>query len=255
MPLQVIYDNRTLLAGFDDLKAKDIIVGRIRLRPGEENLLLDLVSRGIYLIPSASSQICSRSKVFQTRLLHNFMIPGTRAIYDRHDMMAAVTQYTRENQKTIICKLDRANGGQGILKFASSEEVLNQSVLGGLKFPFVLQPFLEKCIDVRVVILGKTIEAYKRYNPDNFRHNLHCGGVSAPFKLNHEQVTLCQKIMQRADFPYAYIDLLITPATETWLSEINLRGGLKGAKLNQKDYLELTTKIHQDLLKQQINQR
>ncbi len=248
MNRRVIRDNKTLFSQLDNLNAGDIIIGRIRLRIGEEALLLDLVERNICIIPSARSQLCSRSKVFQARLLKPFMIPNTRAIFNRHDMMAATTDYTRKNKKTVICKLDRANGGQGIFKFPSVEDVFNQATLGTLEFPFILQPFLDDCFDVRVVYLGDTIEAYKRYNPYNFRHNLHCGGNCTPYALNKEQLNLCAKIMKRADFPYAHIDLLITPTNQTWLTEINLRGGLKGAELTQDDYLKLTANIHEDLL-------
>jgi ribosomal protein S6--L-glutamate ligase len=253
MTCRVIRDNKTLFSSYDDLTSQDIIIGRIRLRHSEENLLLDLLARNILLIPSASSQLCSRSKVFQTRLLQSFMIPGTKAIYDLHDLMDAVSEYTQESRTAVICKLDRANGGQGILKYSSVEDVFNQAALGNLTFPFVLQPFLNECIDVRVVILGKTIEAYKRFNPNNFRHNLHCGGASSVFEPSNEQLNICKKIMLRADFPYAHIDLLLTPGGDTWLTEINLRGGLRGAILSQKDYLALTSEIHDHLLQKKIS--
>jgi ribosomal protein S6--L-glutamate ligase len=54
--------------------------------------------------------------------------------------------------------------------------------------------------------------------------------------------------MARADFPYAHLDFLISPTGETWLTEINLRGGLKGAELNQKDYLAQVERVHQKLV-------
>ena len=246
MCAHIITDNKTLFDTYHQLQAGDIVVGRIRLRPGEESLLVDLVSRGIHLIPSATAQLCSRSKVLQAGLLGTFMGPGTRPVHDLHDMLRLVGEYG--GKEKVICKLDRANGGTGVLCFGSIEDVYNQAVLGTLGFPFVVQPFYADCRDIRVVVLGDVVEAYERRNPSNFRHNLHFGGVSRPWKLTGEQRELCRRIMQRADFPYAHIDFLVARTGETWLTEINLRGGLRGAALSQKDYLTRVERIHEEMV-------
>ena len=245
---RIIRDNKTLFECYDTLKAGDIVIGRVRLRPAEEHLLLDLSVRGVILFPSAISQLCSRSKVFQTRILDRFMIPGTESVYDMHDMMRLVTEYGRLQVGPVVCKLDRANGGLGVLRYLSIENVYSQAALGVLRFPFVVQPFLDDCRDVRVVMLGDLVEAYRRHNPHNFRHNLHCGGAGSSWELSKEQRELCRQVMRRADFSYAHIDLLVTSSGDSWLTEINLRGGLKGARISQQDYLRAVEKIHADLL-------
>ncbi|MDW7774356.1 MAG: hypothetical protein SCH71_15830 [Desulfobulbaceae bacterium] len=244
MAPRIITDNKTLAAGYEELTAEDTIVGRLRLSPGEEHVLLDLAVRGVNLIPSALSQLCSRSKVFQAKILEPFMIPGTKAVYSMPGMMHLVSDYGRKKVGRVVCKLDRANGGLGILLYGSIEDVYSQAVLGTLTFPFVVQPYLAGSRDVRVVCLGEYTEAYTRHNPDNFRHNLHCGGRSSAWDMDEEQLQLCRKVMARADFPYAFIDLLITPAGGVWVNEINLRGGLRGAKISQKDYLLAVDSIH-----------
>ncbi len=249
---RIIHDNKTLFECFDELTAGDIVVGRVRLRPGEEHLLLDLVARGVVLFPAATSQLCSRSKVFQARLLGRFMIPGTAPVYDMHDMMRLVTEYGQQGVERVVCKLDRANGGLGILLYSSVEEVYSQAVLGVLRFPFVVQPFLEECRDVRVVMLGDTVDAYQRHNPHNFRHNLHCGGTGSPWVLSAAQAGFCRQVMARAGFPYAHVDLLMSPAGEFRLTEINLRGGLRGARICQKDYVGAIEKIHAELVAGQL---
>ena len=248
MSSRIIRDNTDLVCAYDSLSPGDIVVGRVRIKPGEENILLDLTARQVTLIPSAVAQMCSRSKVFQTRLLGKYMVSGTVAVYDQHDILALVSEYGRQGIGKVVCKLDRANGGQGILLFSSVEEVYSNAVLGVLPYPFVIQPFIEDCQDVRAVMLNELNEAYTRNNPDNFRHNLQCGGNSSPYDLNADQITLCRNVMERAGFPYAHVDLLLDPAGNTWLSEINLRGGLKGATLTQQDYLDAVEKIHADML-------
>ncbi len=244
MARRIIRDNASLAAEYDTLSSGDIVVGRLRLAPGEEHVLLDLVSRGVELVPSPTAQLCSRSKVFQARILTRYMVPGTSTVYNRHDILSLVSEYSRKQIRRVVCKLDRANGGQGILLFGSMEEVYTSAVLETLRYPFVVQPFIEGCRDIRAVILGEKTDTYTRHNPDNFRHNLHCGGSSSSFELSAAQGDLCREIMDRAGFPYACVDLLSDPAGNTWLSEINLRGGLRGSSLTQQDYLAAIEKIH-----------
>ena len=246
----IIRDNASFSSSYQTLSAGDIVLGRIRLYPGEEHLLLDLMARQVIMIPPALAQLCSRSKVFQARVLGQYMVPGTRAVYSMNDMIEVVTEYGREKVGKVVCKLDRANGGMGILRFSSIEDVYSQAALGSLAFPFVVQPFVAGSSDVRVVVLGEYMEAYTRRNPHNFRHNLHCGGESAPCELESAQVDLCREVMARARFPYAHMDLLITSEGRTWVNEINLRGGLRGAVISQKEYLEAVDRIHEDLLDQ-----
>jgi glutathione synthase/RimK-type ligase-like ATP-grasp enzyme len=248
MAPRIIQDNDSLFSRFEELKEGDVIVGRIRLRPGEEHLLLDLEARGIHLVPSATAQLCSRSKVFQARILHRFMVPGTAAVYDLHDLMRLVTEYGRREVDRVVCKLDRANAGQGILLFASVEDVYSQAVLGGLRFPFIVQPFVDRCRDIRAVFLGEHVEAYERRNPGNFRHNLHCGGSGIPWKLGGKEREICRQAMERAGFLYAHVDLLVTPDDEVYLNEMNLRGGLRGATIGQQEYLQAVDLIHSRVL-------
>jgi len=241
---KIYRDSSTFFGRYDTLNPGDAMVGRLRLKSGEEHLLLDLESRGIVLMPSATAQLCSRSKVYQTRVLGRFMVPGSQVVYTRHDMLEVVTCYGRDGVDPVVCKLDRANGGVGILRFSSIEDVYNQAVLGTLAFPFVVQPFISEARDVRVVLLGEYVEAYERSNPNNFRNNLHCGGEATAWDLDRTQLDLCRAIMERAGFVYAHIDLLIAPDGAVYLNEINLRGGLKGAVIDQQGYLDRVASIH-----------
>ena len=252
MKSRIVRTNTELFDCYHDLQPGDIVLGRIRLADAQEHLLLDLVSRGIRLFPSASAQLCSRSKVYQAALLSSFMVDGTQAIYSMNDMVEAVTDFGRMGAEQVVCKLDRANAGLGILRFSSIEDVYTQVVLKSLAFPFIIQPFMADCQDVRVVILGDTVEAYRRYNPHNFRHNLHCGGESLPWDLTAEQLDFCLQVMERADFPHAHVDLLMEPGGAVCLSEINLRGGLRGAKMNQQDYLHKVAEIQAEVLEKML---
>ncbi len=245
----IIHKNSELPESLDKLCAGDIITCRLRLKYGEEHLLLDLVERGIQLIPSAISQLASRSKTFQARLLTPLMIPHTVVIYDIHGLLETVSVYGHHAIKKVVLKHDRKNGGLGIHLFSNIEDIYTQAANNVLPFPFVLQPFIANSRDVRVIVLGQYVEAYERNNPDNFRNNLHCGGAAQVFTLNRRQLNLCKKAMERSSFPYAHLDLMLTETGETYLAEINLRGGIRGAAIDTSSYQKKVQSVEAELLK------
>jgi glutathione synthase/RimK-type ligase-like ATP-grasp enzyme len=236
----------------DQLQAGDIVSSRLRLKSQEEHLLLDLVERGVKLIPSATSQLASRSKTFQARIFSALMIPGTTVIYDVHGLLEVISQYQKTGTGQVILKHDRKNGGLGVHLFRDAEDIFTLAANNAIPFPFVLQPFITDSRDVRVIILGDYIEAYQRTNPNNFRNNLHCGGKAARWKLSEGQITLCRKAMIRGAFPYAHIDLMVTDDDRTYLAEINLRGGIRGAVITPQLYKKKLELLHLDLTKKML---
>jgi ribosomal protein S6--L-glutamate ligase len=241
---RLITDNDRLRRLYAELGAGDVFLGRLRLRESEENLVADLLSRGVILFPSGLSQLLGRSKVMQATVFAEEMLPGTRAIHDLHELLVLLPEYQRRGVTRVVTKKDRANAGLGINLWSSLEEVFNQASLGGMQFPFAVQPFAENCRDIRVLILGDYLEAYWRDNPHNFRNNLHFGGSSTPAQLDETQLALCRRVMNRGSFPYAHLDLLITDDRQTFLAEINLRGGIRGAAISTGDYRQRLTAIH-----------
>jgi ribosomal protein S6--L-glutamate ligase len=244
----VIRDNSTLQAQYNALRPGDVIIGRLRLRESEESLLLDLSERGVHLIPSGLSQLASRSKTLQAALFAPFMLPLTRAIHVQHDLIEAISDYQRNSITAVVTKLDRRNAGMGVHLWQSVEEVFTHASLGNIPFPFVLQPFEPDCRDVRVVFLDDYMEAYRRHNPHNFRNNLHHGGQSERCELSTEQINLCSLVMERGRFPYGHLDLLVTKKGKSYLGEINLRGGIRGALITPEEYQARVEAIHQHLL-------
>lgn len=247
-PPRIINTNKELFAAYHELQAGDIITCRLRLKTGEEHLLLDLLERGIQLIPSATSQLASRSKTLQARLFAPFMVHHTTVIYDIHGLLDAISLYGRNSIKKVVFKHDRKNAGFGIHLFRDIEDVYTQAANNVLPYPFVLQPFIKNSRDVRVIIIDDFIEAYERENPDNFRNNLHCGGKAIPYALSAEQIKLCKAAMERGSYPFAHLDLMITERNETFLAEINLRGGMRGAVIDADTYQTRIEKRKKQLL-------
>ncbi len=248
-PPWVILSNRAFRNHFKELIRGDFILGIIALKHGEEYLYVDLCARGVLAYPSLLSQHLARSKCFQAAIFSDFMLPETRVIRDRHDLIKAINDYGAKGIRKVVTKQNRFNCGLGIHLWESIENLYNQACFGNFPYPFVLQPFLPEAADVRVVFLGEYVEAYIRKNPFNFRNNLFFGGEAKPYNLTQEEFLLCQKIMERGQFPYAHLDLMLTEDGTCYLSEINLRGGLKGARIKQEEYLERLEALQQKALR------
>jgi ribosomal protein S6--L-glutamate ligase len=144
----------------------------------------------------------------------------------------------------VVTKEDGLQCGYGIHKWHSLEDVYNQFSFDAKGYPFVLQPFLKDYADVRVIVAGDYWEAYSRENPHNFRMNLSLGGTSKPYDLSNDQLALCKAVMLRGKFPYAHVDLLVMADRHSFLSEIALNGGMKGARID-RDRLDA---LKQDIL-------
>jgi ribosomal protein S6--L-glutamate ligase len=200
------------------------------------------------LVPSGLSQLASRSKTLQATLFSPYMMPLTRAIHGHHDLVEAITDYKKKSISAVVTKLDRRNAGMGVHLWRSAEEVFTHASLGSLPFPFVLQPFRAECRDIRVIFLGDYSEAYWRHNPYNFRNNLHYGGQTKACELSAEQIEFCRQIMARGQFPYGHLDIIITKEEESYLGEINLRGGIRGAQISPEEYQDRVDAIHRQLL-------
>ncbi len=235
-PPLILTDNRSFRTYFSELGPGDAVVGLLNIKPTEQVMFLDLVERGILLFPSALAQQLSRSKCLQAMVYGDWMAPHTFVARDRHDMVRNISIYGREKIKDVVTKQNRFNCGLGIHRWSSIEDAYNQACFGSLIYPFVVQPLLDVEIDARVVVIRDYSEAYWRRNPDSFRNNLFFGGDYGVYELSPDQWKMCQKVMNRGKFPNAHIDLLVTQDGTTYLSEINLRGGLKGARISSTEY-------------------
>ncbi len=231
----VIRTNRELKERYQELKSGDCFAGMLTLQNMGCNVFVDLLERGVRILPSALSQILSRSKTGQAFALKPWMVPHTLVIARRADLLFAVTAYTKQGIGTVVTKEDHLHCGYGIHRWDSIETVYNHASRESDWYPFVIQPFLEDYTDVRVIVAGDYCEAYARKNKNNFRQNLAAGGVSTPYSLSDAQISLCRAVMERGGFPYAHLDLLVASDDRTYVSEIALNGGLKGARTGRSE--------------------
>ncbi len=221
------------MAAYENLEAGDRFVGRIPSSPLKTAILLDLTAKGIICLPDATAQMLSGSKVAQAMFLAKWMLPHTRAILGRRDLVRALNAYEQAAITRVVTKEDRSHCGHGLRFWPNLEAAFNVLGFDKRQEPFVLQPFLDEFIDIRVIWVDPYVEAYQRSNPGNFRKNLSHGGSSSPYKLNNTQMAFCRQVLEASKFPYAHLDLIIDPNGDCYLSEIALNGGIKGARIDR----------------------
>jgi glutathione synthase/RimK-type ligase-like ATP-grasp enzyme len=241
-PYYVIKSLSSFWQRYHELKAGDLILTRLPLKKEDYPLFLDLTERGILSYPSFLSHLLSQSKCLQAEVLREFMPPHTKVIRAKIDLLNYIQKTQLEGK--VIVKRDRANCGLGVHLFQSLEEVFNFAGTQVLEFPFVIQPFFSNWVDIRVIILGDLyVEAYVRENLANFRQNLFFGGKSKTYELTPKELDFCFRVMERGKFPQAHLDLAYIDGDGPFLSEINLKGGIKGARISPAEYEALSSEL------------
>jgi ribosomal protein S6--L-glutamate ligase len=231
----IIRSSKELKERYYDLGPGDIFLGTLTYKHLKQSVLIDLLERGVSCFPSALSQTLNRSKAAQVLVLKKWMLPHTFVITRRVDLINIINKYNRLGIASVITKEDRLNCGYGIRKWDTIETVYSFMAFSESSYPFVIQPFLENFTDLRVIIAGDYVEAYVRYNPNNFRMNVSMGGKNYPYEVDKDMEEFCRAVMEQGKFPYAHMDLLITDNGEYYLSEIALNGGIKGARISRKE--------------------
>ena len=231
----IVRSSRELKERYQDLCSGDIFLGILAYKHIKQSILIDLMERGVSCFPSPLSQVLNHSKATQAVVLNNWMLPHTFVIARRTDLIAAVNTYNRVKIAPLVTKEDHLHCGHGVRKWEDIEILYSYISHSDSEYPFVLQPFIEKFTDVRVIIAGDYMEAYVRHNPDNFRMNISMGGKNYPYEINTNLLNFCRKAMERGKFPYAHLDIHIKDDGTYYLSEIALNGGTKGAKIRRKE--------------------
>ena len=219
---------------FHTMTAGDLFCGIIGAGPGKATMLIDLASRGVHCLPAPLAQMLNGSKVAQALVLKEYMLPDTAVVARRKDLFDLIAQYNRHQIAAVITKEDRLHCGRGVRRWEGIETLHSFMALNQGFHPFVIQPFKNQLTDVRAIIVGDFVEAYVRYNPDNFRANISAGGESRPYALVRQEEQFCRAVMERAQFPFAHIDLQIMADGRYFLSEIALNGGIRAARINRE---------------------
>jgi ribosomal protein S6--L-glutamate ligase len=239
----IVRGSRQLSELYDRLAPGDVYVGKIPGGPLRYTRLIDLMERGVHCLPAPLAQALNASKAAQAAILNEWMLPLTRVVRRRADLIAAIGIYQRQGVGPVVTKEDRLHCGHGVRYWENIEILYSLVALDRSSFPLVLQPFLQHFNDVRVIVVGDYVEAYSRHNPDNFRMNLAVGGTSRPFVMDTDQQRFCRSVMERARFPYAHLDLQLLENGRCYLAEMALEGGIKGAQVDRRSLIRMKSEL------------
>jgi ribosomal protein S6--L-glutamate ligase len=239
----IVRGSRQLSELYDRLAPGDVYVGKIPGGPLRYTRLIDLMERGVHCLPTPLAQALNASKAAQAAILNEWMLPLTRVVRRRADLIAAIGVYQRQGVGPVVTKEDRLHCGHGVRYWENIEILYSLVALDKSSFPLVLQPFLQHFNDVRVIVVGDYVEAYSRHNPDNFRMNLAVGGTSRPFVMDTDQQRFCRSVMERARFPYAHLDLQLLENGRCYLAEMALEGGIKGAQIDRRSLVRMKSEL------------
>jgi ribosomal protein S6--L-glutamate ligase len=231
----IVRSSRELKARYNELTAGDVFIGNLSLKYLKQPMFIDMLERGIRCLPSPLSQILNSSKVAQTFVLHEWMLPHTLAIPRRSDLLEAINTFGKNGIGPVVTKHDGMHCGHGIRRWETIETLYSFMALSESSYPFVLQPFQEEFTDIRVIVVGDYVESYTRCNPHNFRVNISLGGTGSPYRLDEKKEAFCRSVMQRGRFSFAHLDLMILENGGCYLSEIVLNGGIKGARIGREE--------------------
>lgn len=231
----IVRGKEAIRARIQELEPGDVAAGLLPSSFLSGPLAVDLAERGVRFVPSLLCQVLSRSKCAQVDILSPFMAPHTRAVRRRAELLQAVDDYARIGIGAVVSKQEGMHCGHGVRRWESIEALYNTVAFEEKGFPFVLQPFIEGLSDVRVIVVGEYVEAYLRENPFHFRANLAAGGRGRPFPLDPAAERFCRTVMERGRFPYAHLDLQLTPEGKCYLAEIALEAGAAAARIGREE--------------------
>ncbi len=250
----IIRSAKELDRNFDQLARGDVVVGPLPAKYLSPALVADLMERGVRCVPSPLCQLISRSKCAQALLLRQWMAPHTLVIARRAELMEAVGYCARNRIEPVVTKQEGMHCGHGIRRWDNPETLYNTVAFNSADYPFVLQPFLPDISDIRVIVVDDYVEAYVRENEFNFRANLAAGGAGRPLEMDAAAERLCREVMRRCRFPYAHIDLHLTPGGHCWLSEITLEGGIAAARIGRPELQRRKQDVLKRLAQAEIEQ-
>lgn len=173
----------------------------------------------------------SRDKLRSLQILsrHHIGIPRTTFVRDKKDVLAAIE---RVGGAPVIIKLIEGTQGIGVLlaeTVSAAESIIE--LLQSQKQNVLIQKFVaeSKGKDIRAFVVGDRVVAAMRRvaQGQEFRSNVHRGGVAEPVELSQEYVDTAVRAAQILGLQVAGVDML-EAKNGPQIMEVNSSPGLEG---------------------------
>ncbi len=186
---------------------------------------------GIFCANTANGITNSRDKLRSLQILsrHQIGIPKTTFVNDKNDVLPAIQ---RVGGAPVVIKLIEGTQGIGVLlaeSIKAAESIIE--LLQSQKQNVLIQKFVaeSKGKDIRAFVVGDRVVAAMRRvaQGQEFRSNVHRGGVAEPVDLTEEYRETAVRSAQILGLRVAGVDMLES-ATGPQVMEVNSSPGLEG---------------------------
>jgi ribosomal protein S6--L-glutamate ligase len=188
---------------------------------------------GAKVLNSAQAIVQSRDKLFAHQLMamHKLPMPDTAFASSHHDTEDLIKMV---GGTPLVIKLLQSTQGNGVVLAENRKSAASLiDALRNANASFLVQQFIAEAAgqDLRCIVLdGKVIAAMvRRANGDEFRANLHKGGVAHEAKITPEERKLAIRAASRLGLKFAGVDILRS-AKGPLLLEVNSSPGLEGVE-------------------------
>jgi len=221
--------------GSEYIKDVDIIVPRIgaSVTVYGAAVIRQFDLMGVPSTLTSTALIRSRDKLRSLQILSKSGVGIPKSVFARHPKADDVKTMIAEAGGTpVILKLLEGTHGTGVIKADSVSSAKSAvEAFSGIKKDIIVQEFIEeaKGKDIRAFVVdGEVVGAMERSGQgDEFRSNLHKGGIAKPIELSVKEKAVAVEAANLHGLTVAGVDMLIS-ARGPLIIEVNSSPGLQG---------------------------
>ena len=223
------------------LPMPDVIIPRIGANVTNfgEKVIRHFEKMGVKTLTSSAGLLISRDKFkcIQHLIEHNISVPTT---YFSDDLHEAERYVKYKLGYPFILKLIEGTQGVGVFLIGDEETAQRYfDLYSDSRHKVILQKFVSESFgrDIRIIVVGdEVVAAMERVaSNDEFRSNIHRGGMGKPVELSDEEKKIAISAAKTLNLKVAGVDI-IRSENGPLLLEVNSSPGLEG--------IEKTTQIN-----------
>lgn len=225
----------------EEIKGIDVIIPRIGASVTTYGAAVirhfDLM--GIPSILTSTALIRSRDKLRSLQIISKSGIGIPKSVFARHPKADEVKALIQEVGGTpVILKLLEGTHGTGVIKADSVSSAKSAvEAFSGIKRDLIVQEFIEEAggKDIRAFVVdGEVVGAMERSGQgDEFRSNLHKGGVARAIEIDKKIKSTALEATKLLGLTVAGVDLLLS-SRGPLVIEVNSSPGLQGIEIATK---------------------
>lgn len=226
----------------EEVKGVDVIIPRIgaSVTSYGSAVIRHFDLMGVESILTSTALIRSRDKLRSLQIISKSGVGIPKSVFARHPKSDEVKSLIQEVGGTpVILKLLEGTHGTGVIKADSVSSAKSAvEAFSGIKKDLIVQEFIEEAggKDIRAFVVdGEVVGAMERSGQgDEFRSNLHKGGVARAIEIDKKIKSTALEAAKLMGLTVAGVDLLLS-ARGPLVIEVNSSPGLQGIEKATKE--------------------